>query len=132
MMACGFGTDLVNISNNSFSGYSDQSSSRCNGFDGVIVTEPNFPIVIPWGDCPNLLVAGKSSIGIVHAARDTIDMDIVRVFFERFLVREAVQNVRIAMTPCIAADFFDHEWLDLRRASCKYSIRYLRLVPRIS
>ena len=118
MIAPIFGNKILSIGDLYYSGYENPHTSRCNGYDGIITTEPNMPLISGWGDCPWLLVASNSKIGTVHATRDTLDMYILDNFFDSFL--EGITDkseLRIGFSPYIPQFLFDHDELNMKRKS---------------
>lgn len=115
MVASHFDNKIVAVGDLSFSGYETESRSRCNGFDGVIVTEPEIPLLSGWGDCPWLLVASDSMIGTVHAARKTLDSYILDSFFESWSRKANLSSLKIGLSPFIPAHLFGHRQFSLQR-----------------
>lgn len=117
MVAVSWGVNMLVVNDLSFSGYKDRMTSKCNGFEGVIVTEPDIPILSGWSDCPWLMAAGKQSVGIVHTARDTVDSNVIEVFLGVLSVRERLSDLRIGVSPYIPTMLFGHDQLSLKRRS---------------
>lgn len=110
-----FGTNVMEISDLSFSGYESEKRSRCNGYDGVITSIPEIPLFSGWGDCPQLLVAGENSVGLVHTARDTLDNYILTIFFEMFFRNNTPRKTKVGFSPYIFPESFDHQYVNLKR-----------------
>lgn len=115
MIASHFDSRVISVNDLSFSGYETDSRSRCNGFDGVIVTEPEIPLLSGWGDCPWLLVASDSMIGTVHAARKTLDNHVLYSFFEAASKKTDLASFKIGLSPFIPTPLFGHQQISLER-----------------
>ncbi len=115
MIASNFDSKIVTINDLSFSGYETESRSKCNGFDGVIVTEPVIPLLSGWGDCPWLMIASDSVVGTVHAARKTLDNYILNSFFDVLSKITPLSSLKIGLSPFIPTHLFGHQQVHLER-----------------
>lgn len=108
------GVEMLRIEDLSFSGY-DANGTKCRGYDGVITTIPRVPLFAVVADCPQLMVAGKNTIGLLHASRSTVDQNIISKFFKLFSNFEDLKNVKVGFSPYIFQENFDHDYLKLKR-----------------
>ncbi|MEK6968328.1 MAG: laccase domain-containing protein [Nanoarchaeota archaeon] len=83
--------------------------------DGMIAREPNLPLFVPFGDCPQLMFAGRQTVGLVHATRDTIDKYILDIFADKFFKNEDPAETIVGFSPYIFSHNFSHEYLNLQR-----------------
>ena len=106
MMGAVFGNSILDVHNFDFSGYSN-GSNNCNGYDGVMTRMRELPIMIGCSDCPEILVAGETAVGIVHSTSKTLDQYILDHFFEMFFETEDPDKTKVAFSPYILPmDYF--------------------------
>lgn len=114
---------IIKIDDESLARYTN-NTSNCNGIDALFTAIPELPLVACFGDCPQLFIAGKRHIGIIHAGRQTLDSRIIERFFEQFIRCESTYNCRIGFSPYIHKENFPHTYLDLKRKDWNDMIEY--------
>lgn len=115
-MACSFEMKIKRVVDFSHSGYDTEMRSKASGYDAIYTSLVGLPLVTFWGDCPQLMVSGKKTIGIVHAARETLDKRVIEEFFNVFLKEESPKNVHVGFSPYIQPKNFSHGKILLERA----------------
>jgi copper oxidase (laccase) domain-containing protein len=115
VMGAVFGNSVLKITDLECSGYDSESRSRCSGYDGVITNERNLPLMTGWGDCPELLVAGKNTVGIVHSTGKTLDRYILDNFFKLFFETEDPADTKVGFSPYIFPGNYTGDFRDLTR-----------------
>jgi copper oxidase (laccase) domain-containing protein len=128
MIGAVFGNSVLRVKDLSFSGYKTEQEpicmansgyeaarTMCNGYDGVITSMKGLPIMIGWGDCPELLVAGKNTVGIVHSTGKTLDKFILDNFFAQFFETECPVDTRVAFSPYLFTEHYTGDFRNLAR-----------------
>lgn len=108
IIANSFGTSIVRIEDESFSGYKE-NASNCQGHEGVITAVPNLPLFVPFGDCPQLMIVGEKEIGLVHATSRTLNKGVLSKFFDKFTQENNFSEIRVAFSPYLHQEHFTHK-----------------------
>ncbi len=100
-----------------YEGYDDVPRCRTPGADGIYTLDAGMLLTAVHSDCPQIVLVGTRSVGILHAGKSQLDCGIVSAYLDTVAADgEDLASVHAFVPPSIRKDSLVYDALCLARA----------------